>query len=502
MSRLARSAIPRIVHPLKRLWPDTLVGRTVLVVLAGVVLSNLVGVAVYTGERLDLLATTRGRLLAQGLAEVSDLVVKTSPEERPHLVRSLRIPGMRLRWSEQALVATDGADWRTRAIRGALEAEMDVSDGRLRLDFRTLRPGERLFRSDAGGGEPLSRGPGPRLGMRPGSGPGVGFGAGRHALPENVEIEVLVGSLALADGTWLNFATPFADLKPFWSSRSFPIIVITTLITLAVAVWAVWRASRPLTVLARAAHRLGLDIGAPPLAVAGPREVRTASRAFNEMQRRLQRFIRDRTQMLAAVSHDLRTPITRMRLRAEFVEDEEQRVKMLDDLDEMETMIAATLSFAGHDPAGETAVKLNVAALLQTIAADAADAGHDVTYEGGGRLELAGRPAALKRAFANLVDNAVTYGGSARVSAVEAAGAVVVTVEDQGPGIPEAERERVFEPFYRLEGSRSRATGGVGLGLAIVRAAVRAHGGEIALLEGPRGGLRAVVTLPRTLATA
>lgn len=491
----------------RRLWPDTLVGRAVLVVLAGVVISNLIGLAVYTGERFDLLATARGRLLAQRLADVSEVLAETPAEDRSRVLRGLRAPGLRLFWSPQPLVEVDRDDWRTRLIRSALGEELDVAADRLRLDFRTLQPGERMFGPWAGGGPGSGRG-GPRFGPwsdrregRPdGHGPG-GFGTpDRRPLPEGVEFKALVGSLALDDGSWVNFGTVFAELPPFWTSRFFLIIVVTTAIALAASVWAVRRATLPLTVLAGAAQRLGLDIGSPAVAERGPREVRTASRAFNEMQRRIQRSIRERVQMLAAISHDLRTPITRMRLRAEFVEDEEQRAKMLADLDEMEAMIAATLSFARDDPAREKPVALDLAALLQSLCADASDAGADVVYQGSERLEVSGRPAALKRAFANLIDNAVTYGRRARVTVASAAGAATVTVEDDGPGIPEAERERVFDPFYRLEGSRSRATGGVGLGLSIVRTAIRAHGGEIVLADGSNGGLAAIVTLPQASA--
>ncbi|TVR97252.1 MAG: HAMP domain-containing protein [Rhodospirillales bacterium] len=275
------------------------------------------------------------------------------------------------------------------------------------------------------------------------------------------------------------------------------IIAATLVIALSASVWAVRWASRPLTTLAAAAQRLGLDIGAPPLSEQGPREVRLASCAFNEMQGRLQGFVRDRTQMLAAISHDLRTPITRMRLRAELMDDPDQRRKMLSDLAEMETMIAATLSFARDDPARESPKPLDLAALLQSLVADAADAGAAATYDGPAHVAFTGRPTALRRAFDNLIRNALAYGGCARVTAMAAEDTVTVAVADDGPGIPPEERERVFEPFYRIEGSRSRDTGGVGLGLAVVRSAVRAHGGEVALDPGPSGGLTVTVTLPR-----
>lgn len=463
-----------------RLWPDTLVGRTIVVVLAGVALSNLIALAIYAGERLDVLTSVRGRFLAERIADVTDTLVAASPEVRPAVLRGFRTRGVRFSWSPRPAVEVGREDWRTRLIRRALGDALNVSEDRFRLDFRTLAPGEWEFRRHR------------QRPREPGGQP-----------PAEGEVRmVLAGSLRLDDGTWLNFVTPFANLQPFWTSRFFLIIVTTTIIALAASVWAVRRAARPLGALAVAAERLGTDIAAPSIAEKGPREVRLALHAFNEMQGRLQRVVHDRTQMLAAISHDLRTPITRMKLRAELVDDLEQRAKMIADLDEMEAMVAATLSFARDDPAREPLIRLDLAALLQSLCADAVACGAEVRYEGPARLVFAGRATALKRAFANLIDNAVKYGGGCRVTVgetpTEKGGAVVVTVEDDGPGIPKTERERVFEPFYRMETSRSRATGGVGLGLSVVRGAVRAHGGDIALDNRPEGGLRATVTLPET----
>ena len=202
--------------------------------------------------------------------------------------------------------------------------------------------------------------------------------------------------------------------------------------------------------------------------------------------------------MLAAISHDLRTPITRLRLRAEFVDDDEQRAKMLNDLEQMEAMIAATLAFAREDSTNEPRKTLDLAALMQSVCDDATDMGCDVVYDGAARASYNGRPMALKRAFTNLVDNAVKYGGGARVVLEETREGIVVTVEDNGPGVPDSEIERIFEPFYRAETSRNRETGGTGLGLAVVRSIIRGHGGEVTLVNRTEGGLRATVTLPPT----
>jgi signal transduction histidine kinase len=265
--------------------------------------------------------------------------------------------------------------------------------------------------------------------------------------------------------------------------------------------WAVARLMRPVRLLAEAADRLGRDVNAPPLPEGGPSEVATAARAFNVMAGRIRRFVADRTQMLAAIGHDLRTPITRLRLRAEFMDDDEQRRKMLSDLDEMEQMIAATLAFARDDAAAEPASPIDLAALCRTVADEAADARPElaeaISFDGPERLTVRARPIALKRAIANLVSNALAYGGAARLTlSARDGGTVRLAVEDDGPGIPEAELEGVFAPFKRLEASRNRETGGTGLGLTIARNILRAHGGDVVLANRPGGGLRAVASLP------
>jgi signal transduction histidine kinase len=233
----------------------------------------------------------------------------------------------------------------------------------------------------------------------------------------------------------------------------------------------------------------------------GPAEIAAAATAFNTMAGRIRRFVQDRTFLLTAIGHDLRTPITRLKLRAEFIEDDELRRKFTADLDQLETMVASTLAF-GRDLAGtEPVLPLDLPALLRTVLDEAADANPDraesLAYDGPEHLTVQARPVSIKRAVANLVSNALAYGGSARIRlAPPRAGLVQVEVADNGPGIPPNDIERVFEPFHRLEGSRSRETGGNGLGLPIARNIARAHGGDVTLANHPSGGLVATVLLP------
>lgn len=312
---------------------------------------------------------------------------------------------------------------------------------------------------------------------------------------------VLLTAIETPDRRWL-FARTEAPARYPWHSASFLAAFLGMgAATVLLGLWALRRVGAPLHVLAAAAEQFGRDVNAPILPGRGPEEVRTAYQAFNIMAARIRRFVADRTFLLTAIGHDLRTPITRLKLRAEWMEDEDQRRKMLADLDELEAMVSATLAF-GRDVAGsEPAVQLDLAALLRTVLDEAADArpaaAEAVSYAGPEHLTVQGRPVALKRALANLIGNALAYGGRARVVLEPPQeGLVAVRVEDTGPGIPPDQLERVFEPFHRLEASRNRETGGTGLGLPIVRNILRAHGGDVTLANKAEGGVRATVTLP------
>jgi signal transduction histidine kinase len=262
------------------------------------------------------------------------------------------------------------------------------------------------------------------------------------------------------------------------------------------AVIAARRLARPISTFARAAERFGVDSTAAPIAEGGPREIRIAIRAFNRMQERLRRYVNDRTQMLAAMSHDLRTPLNRLRLRAEFIEDSEQQRRMFADLEAMNLMIDQTLAFTRDDARREPRRLVDLGVLVEDICEDAADGGASVSYAGPRGVNVCCRPTALGRAVANLVDNAVKYAGAVQVRLLPGPDRVVISIEDQGPGIPPDECEKVFAPFYRLDGSRNSDTGGVGLGLSVARTIAREHGGDITLANRGNRGLCARVELP------
>jgi signal transduction histidine kinase len=303
-------------------------------------------------------------------------------------------------------------------------------------------------------------------------------------------------SMQLGDGSWLAIEASEWWTLPFplieFLVRVVPISAVCLLLSLGV----IRGFMRPITRLAAAAERLGIEGNVSMLQETGAPEMRAAARAFNEMQLRLRRLIDDRTQMLAAISHDLKTPITRLRLRAEFIEEPALQEKMLADLAEMEAIVASTLAFARSDARSEGSEAVDLADMLQSLAEARADSGALVGYEGPAHLTVKARPVALRRALSNLIDNAIKYGTSAHVALRIEDRQAVVEIDDEGPGIATDQMELVFRPYYRLEGSRSRETGGVGLGLSIARAVIRAEGGEIALTNRAEGGLRASVTLP------
>ena len=254
--------------------------------------------------------------------------------------------------------------------------------------------------------------------------------------------------------------------------------------------------TRPLKRLARAAQDLGNDINRAPLDLTGASEIRQASAAFNAMQARIRQYIFQRTQMLAAITHDLQTPLTRMRLRLEKVSDQELQERLIGDLSAMQAMVREGLDLARSMDATESMQLLDLDSLLDAVCDDAADANQAVTLAGRSGLALLGRPLDLQRCLGNLIDNAVKYGQQAQVTVDRVNGAARIRVRDSGPGIPPAEQTRVFDPFYRVETSRSRESGGTGLGLTIARNIAEQHGGSISLANHPEGGLEVTLMLP------
>ncbi len=297
-----------------------------------------------------------------------------------------------------------------------------------------------------------------------------------------------------ANGEW-KIVRPEDVFPTAWQKRILLWFVVSAIALAPAALWFARRLAAPISAFAAAAERLGRDPKAPPLQLDGPAEVERAAMAFNEMQGRLRRYVEDRTDMVAAVAHDLRTPLTRLRFRIESAPEAMQK-KMIADIDQMETMIAATMAFVRDANYLAERHRLELVSLVESVADEMAETGLDVTAEVGPPVVIDGDPVALRRLVNNLLDNAVKFGACARARVYREDSTVVIEVDDDGPGIPEADRERVFEPFHRGEPSRSRETGGAGLGLAVVRSVARAHGGDADLQNRSEGGLRARAHLP------
>ncbi len=441
-----------------RLWPRSLAARTAVVLLLGLAVVQALGLTIHAFDRLDVQRLAQARTAAERVMGLYRAVVLTAPEQRAALLHDLPVP---------------------RGLDGELSdgppitqlPDTNFAEHRLLRVSMNLVPMPPRFR------------------------------------PRQIEIRggppaptVVIG-LRLPDGEWLNITAPMPPPRP-WHSPTFLIaFLLMTVVAAILTLWAVRRLTAPVRTLAAAAEALGRDVNAAPLPEDGPSEVATASAAFNTMAARIRRFVADRTELLTAIGHDLRTPITRLKLRTEFIEDDEQRRKMLADLEELEAMVSATLAFGRDAKGSEPVTALDLPELLRTVLDEAGDArpeaADSLAYEGPSHLVVRARPLGLKRAFANLVANAVNYAGGARVRLNPVMdGMLTVEVEDDGPGIPAGELKRVFEPFHRGEPSRSRETGGVGLGLPIARNILRAHGGDVTLANRPTGGLRAVATLP------
>ena len=460
---------------MKRLIPDSIAARTLLVLFLGLTLSHTISIALYITDRSNALMFSGGEHIGERIAIIDRLIRNSSEAERQRLIELADNPRFHVTQSPDSAVDDNPADNRQAdVLRRALAAHLGHGGNRTFRLHHMSATGVNAMGADSMrmhmAQQPMGAAPG----------------------------ETVMVSLQLPDKSWLNFASLIETPAPFWSLRFGLSMAVMLAAVIILSALVVHHLTRPLATFARAAQRLGVDVKAPPLPERGPREVRQATRAFNEMQGRIRRFVEDRTQMIAAISHDLGTPITRLRLRAEFVEDAEQRRKMLADLDDMEKMVFAALSFARDEATHEPRATVDLRTLLQRVCDDAADAGHTVALDTGvDEVPYTCRPVALRRAVGNLVDNAIKYGRRAEVSVTAVADSILITIEDDGPGIPEDRWEDVFKPFRRLEESRSRETGGTGLGLTVARTIVRAHGGDIVLSNRSTGGLRVEIRLPR-----
>jgi signal transduction histidine kinase len=468
-----------------RFPPRSLFSRLVLVLLAGLIVAQLVSFAIHMHERGELLSQASGMQTAQRIADIARFLDSLEAKERRAIVQVMSAPPLTISLDRGPLAA--GAGDPAQGARSTLFAAMlrrflgdrlPVVATAIEARSTALDPGKM---HGAMGGKMYGEWPASKAAMHAAVQPGNSF----------------VAQVRLRDGTLVTFDSRQPAQTGGWPYRLLLSLAVLLVAVVALSLLAVRWATRPLNALADAADELGRNIDRPPMAEKGPLEVTRAARAFNTMQARLARYVRDRTRVLAAMSHDLKTPITRLRLRAELLGDPRLREKFTRDLDEMESMVGATLDFLRGQESGERTQPVDVMALLESLQADLRETGAEVEIAGTATKPYPGAPQALKRCLGNLVENAVKHGRSARVLVDDNDARLEIRIQDAGPGLPPDQLEKVFEPFYRVEDSRSRETGGTGLGLTIARGIAEAHGGSLDLHNRPEGGLEAVLVIPR-----
>jgi len=439
--------------------PRSLTGQTIAVLVLTLLISHLIGITFYSADRSKTVMATEARDFAEWAVGMVTLLEHLPEQWRGDVVREA--DGR----TSFHIALGASADRPGPAIEEAMAEEVASFIRRQLPEWRPERIAVAFVTAPAANG-----------------------------LDELVTLHI---AMRLTESAWLNFVGPMSSTGSVWLTATSAYMLTVVIAVGTAAMWLVLRATSPFAAFARAADRLGRDIRADPLPESGPSEVALASRAFNAMQERLRRLVENRTQILAALSHDLKTPVTLLRLRAEQMGEGDDRDRILKTLDEMEMMISSVLEFAQATLLGELPRDVELGALVGSVCDDLADAGAAIEFIPAPQLRFPCRRIALKRALTNLVENAVKYGGGARVALQGTTDAVLIVVDDEGPGIPPDKLEMVFMPFYRLDEARSE--GGVGLGLSIAQAIVQGHGGDIRLENRAEGGLRVSVSLPRSL---
>ena len=446
-----------------------------MVLFIGLTFSHLISMAIYSSDRAEALTQMGGQDTAHHLSSIARLIEQTPTGMRSSVILTINEPGFKVWLTDESPLVHDLTPRPdVRYLRDYLSRHLSASTQPLihvRVNKSTLEKPNEEARSSL-----------------------VDWFRGVTGV-RILNVSLRLGDLN-ADGQWLNFKIEIPQSSFWWSGTSLLSMFAMSFAVVLLSMWVVHRLTVPLRAFARAATRLGKDVNAPPLAEQGPLEIQKSAIAFNQMQERLKRMINNRTQMLAAISHDLRTPITLLRLRSELVENNDERDKMLTILDDMEKMISSTMDFAREDAKTEEYRKVDLTALVASICDDMSDAGRAVSFEEPDKFLYTCRSLSLRRAIINLIDNALKYGKTAHVSLTHDEKLIIISVQDEGPGIDANQLEDVFQPFFRCESSRNLETGGAGLGLSIVQSVADAHGGQAVLSNLEHQGLKAELQLP------
>lgn len=454
-----------------RFWLSSLSGQVIMVALLILVIIQLVGIQIYRMEREETLGLVNSRFALQRVISATRLLNESPASLHDEILRASRSETLRLRVRDQGKTPEERNPQFERIVRSKLEypkqLAIEISAERKPVNNQGMAQQHR------GQAKPIRR----HHGMRP-----------------DVRLQ---GSIQLIDGRWLDFTSLRDNEMPGWSAKAVLSFVLLAGLLAGLMIWLLQRTIRPLKQLAQQAERLGRGDKPEPISETGPREIRDTLTAFNRMQDRLERFVSDRTRMLAAISHDLRTPLTTLKLRCEFLPDGEDKQKIQQSLIIMEQMLKATLQFAQEDGLAEPIRNLDLPSLLESLCDDLQDNGHDVSLISQEAVIYRARPTALRRALQNLLDNGVKYGGKVAAELSVSASQIQISIRDFGPGIPEEQLEEVFKPFTRLDPARNVEDGSIGLGLAIARTLIHQHGGQLLLSNHPQGGLLAEIFLPR-----
>ena len=475
-------------HLLQRLqkwfWPSRLTGQMIAVVLLG--LSLALAVSFWTlgdAHRDAVFQINRGMLVRQ-MASLTMLLEDTPENLHPAILRTARREFSAFELADHSLIQdvehTEAEQVVSSKIRKLLDNR--YNQRQIRVELSSVKP-EDIIRTRRGKAQQKYFEKGHREYKK-------------HEWYRNrPRLLYLNISIQLNDGQWLNMQSAAPEAEHWLAFRTLFFLALSAICIIAGIVLIVRRLTRPINRMAAASKRLGLGEKIEPLVEEGPNDIRELTSAFNEMNERIQRFIEDRTRMMAALSHDLRTPITSMRLRVELMEDNPDKENLLNTLDEMHQMSEATLAFMRQSSDNEETRNVDLNALLYSLCEDFQDIGMNARYREGNEVIVRCRLINLKRALRNLIENAVKYGHQADVWLEPMDRFTKICIQDQGEGIPEQMMEKIFEPFVRLETSRNRETGGIGLGMSIARNIIRSHGGEIQL-ENNDQGLKISVLLP------
>ena len=450
--------------------------QTAVIIIASFILSHVAGLFFYALDRRDTLALTEAVDRAERAADISRLLHELPADWHDNIASFSDTRNFRVWLSDEPAVAVPDPTKTERDITAYLRTQVPrIAEGDLRVRFIE----EDGYQVDPPPFDPSGR---------------AGSPSYARNLPD--EGSALAISMRHDVDKWINFIG-LLSTQP----RSLPGLFLANIISSAIAIalvafWLVKRVTQPLARLSEAAERLGRNLFSMPLPVSGPSEVVSAATAFNKMQRRLIRLIRGRTEFLAAISHDLRTPITQIRLRSEMMPASPEREKNLRALDDIDAIIGTFLNYARTLDEAEPKSRIDLGALVASICDDLADGGAIIGCDCASGIIISCKRVGIKRAVTNLIENALKYGQEAHVRTYLVKHAAVISVEDRGPGIPASQLEGVFLPFNRGDASRSANSEGIGLGLSIVQAIAEDHGGDVRLINRSEGGLRAELVLP------